>query len=105
MNILNCFLQIFNYKGDKTVLIIRIVIFVLCTFFCLVDMGYNIYYYLQFPFTVNTHLDYDEPIKLPSLTICIPNIVDLDLLKELHPQIYERYQHVTWDKYNWRPKF
>lgn len=83
----------------------RVVIFAFCCTFCLLDIIHNVLFFLQRPFTVNIHLDYDQPIALPSLTICIPNIVDLPQLRQQYPAVYEKYVNISWDKYYWRPRF
>lgn len=92
-------------KRRQTVWIFRMLIFAFCSTFCVLDIVHNVIYFLHRPFTVNTHLDYDQPLTLPSFTICIPNIVDLNSLKAKHPDVYRRYANISWDKYYWRPKF
>lgn len=102
---IECLLRRLRRRKQRGLLLGRVACFLACSLFCVLDILHNLLYFLRRPFTVNTHLDYGEPLQLPSVTICIPNIVDLPLLQRFHPAVYAKYRQVSWDKYYWRQRF
>lgn len=67
-------------------------LFIICTIFSIYDISSHIKNYYKYRVLVNTKLDFDPQIHMPSITVCVPTIINMTQLKLNFPDVFEKIQ-------------
>lgn len=87
---------------------LNLFLFVVCCVFSVYDISSHIKNYYEYKVIVNTKLDFHPKIYLPSITLCIPTVVNNEQFAITFPEIYEKVQsyiethNQSLDDYEWR---
>ena len=87
---------------------LNIFLFVICAIFSVVDISSHIRNYYQYQVIVNTKLEFNSEIYIPSISLCFPTIVDEERLRLKHPEVHAKIMQYfkehdqSYSNYEWR---